>query len=266
MTGDSPAASSLLCDMRGHTAVLTLNRPAVLNALSHELRGALIEHLRKLDADPEVRVVILSGTGRAFTAGLDLDEIAQSGGTVQDAVAEQDIAAAIAAFSKPLIGAINGLAITGGLEIALACDILIAAESARFADTHVRVGILPGWGLSQRLSRAVGIYRAKELSLSGRFFSAREAEQWGLVNRVVADDALLDAALALAEEISENEPQYVSALKFLIDEGHSIATGEALRFEAQAAQRGNAEVTAADILERAETARIRSRQSARRQR
>lgn len=260
---DSPSAETpLLCDIHGDCAVLTLNRPAVLNALSHALRGALIERLQALAGDSQIRAVILTGAGRAFTAGLDLDEIARSGTTVQDAVADQDIGAAIAGFPKPLIGAINGLAITGGLEIALACDMLVATESARFADTHVRVGILPGWGLSQRLSRAVGIARAKELSLSGRFFSAVEAERWGLVNRVVADGELLGAALAMAREITENEPASVAALKALIDTGYAMAAGDAVQYEAQQARRENAGVTAQDVLNRAEAARVRSRISA----
>ncbi|HYC56632.1 MAG TPA: enoyl-CoA hydratase-related protein [Candidatus Binatia bacterium] len=113
----------------------------------------------------------------------------------------------------PVIGAINGFAITGGFELALACDVLIASTQARFADTHARVGLVPGWGLSQRLSRAVGIYRAKEISLTGNYVSAEQAEHWGLVNRVVASQDLLPACRALAEDMLSCVPATLRAYK-----------------------------------------------------
>ena len=153
----------LLVERRGKVALLTFNRPDKLNALSGALRRAFIVALAELAAEPAVHVVVLTGAGRAFTAGLDLGEIAASGKSVEENVASENMVDAIAAFPKPIIGAINGLAVTGGFEIALALDILLVAEDASFTDSHVRVGITPGWGLSQRLARAVGLSRANEL-------------------------------------------------------------------------------------------------------
>jgi enoyl-CoA hydratase len=144
---------------------------------------------------------------------------------------------------KPVIGAINGVAITGGFEVALACDILIASDRARFADTHARVGILPGWGLSQKLSRLIGIYRAKELSLSGNFLDARTAEAWGLVNRVVAPEDLLPAALKLAAEIASVPGDSVNVYKRLIDEGFAMTFGDSLKHETATTKSLNAAVT-----------------------
>ena len=148
-------------------AVVTLNRPEAMNALSRGLRAQLAQVMRELDEDERVRVVILTGAGeRAFTAGLDLKELGTDTANLGAANAEDSLANPVKAVEqcrKPVIGAINGVAITGGFELALACDILIAADTARFADTHARVGIMPGWGLSQKLSRTIGISRANEL-------------------------------------------------------------------------------------------------------
>src|SRR5207253_4228819 len=142
----------------------------------------------------------LTGAGRAFTAGLDLKELGSDPngmGAANATGASENPVLAILECPKPIIGAINGVAITGGFEVALACDVLIASTNARFADTHARVGIMPGWGLSQKLSRIIGVYRAKELSLSGNFLDARTAYDWGLVNRVVEPEELIPAAMKL---------------------------------------------------------------------
>ncbi|HEX4846857.1 MAG TPA: enoyl-CoA hydratase, partial [Novosphingobium sp.] len=172
----------------GPVAVVTLNRPEAMNALSRGLRAQLAQVMVELDAEERIRAVVLTGAGtRAFTAGLDLKELgsgAASLGAATDQEATSNPVKAIETCRKPVIGAINGVAITGGFELALACDILIASENARFADTHARVGIMPGWGLSQKLSRMIGISRAKELSLTGNFIDAQTACAWGLVNRV----------------------------------------------------------------------------------
>ena len=189
----------LLVDVADGVATVTLNRPAAMNALSRALRAAIVTTFRRLADDAAVEVLILTGAGRAFCAGLDLKELGGESGAADDtesAVAGADVVAAVQTCGKPVIGAINGFAITGGFELALACDVLIAAHGARFADTHARVGILPGWGLSQKLSRTIGIYRAKELSLTGNYLSAEQAESWGLVNRVVAPEALLPTCRA----------------------------------------------------------------------
>ena len=232
-------------------AVVTLNRPEAMNALSRGLRAQLAQVMRELDEDERVRVVILTGAGeRAFTAGLDLKELGADTSNLGAANAEDALANPVKAVEqcrKPVIGAINGVAITGGFELALACDILIAADTARFADTHARVGIMPGWGLSQKLSRTVGISRAKELSLSGNFLDARTACEWGLVNRVVPAKQLLEAAKKLAADIAGVDPAMVQAYKALIDEGYAQNFAEALATEHRVSSAANRHVSAEDV-------------------
>jgi enoyl-CoA hydratase len=237
----------LLVEIADGYALMTLNRPKALNALSSELRRKFIHTLAELDQNQEVRAAILTGAGRAFCAGIDLKEIGSSDKSVNANVHDENVVAAMAAFSKPLIGAINGVAVTGGFEISLACDILLAAESAQFADTHVRVGINPGWGLSQHLSRAVGIFRAKELSLTGNFLSARQACDWGLVNHVVPDDQLLIRARGLAADIVANDPTHVVRMKAVINEGFAMTLTQALHMEAERAGALNIGVSAQSV-------------------
>ena len=228
--------------IEAHCATVVLNRPEALNALSRAVRLAIIETLTRLDADPSVRVVIMTGAGRAFTAGLDLKELAASGQNVSANVDTENVVAAIERFSKPLIAAVNGVCVTGGLEIILACDIVIASDAARFADTHVKIGVTPGWGLSQRLSRLIGVHRAKELSLSARFFSAQEADAWGVVNCVVPAESLMPRAIELAKSIAQWPPENIKAMKSIIDQGHAMPLGAALTMEASTASRNNAAV------------------------
>lgn len=230
-------------------SVLTLNRPEAMNALSLDLRAALAEALRAAEADADVRVVVLTGAGRrAFCAGLDLKEfrgeVRPIGGAVPTGA---DPVQALAAVTKPVIAAVNGVAITGGFELVLACDVIIASENARFADTHARVGVAPGWGLSQRLSRAVGVYRAKELSLSGNFLDASTAMAWGLVNRVVEADALLPTALALARDMASAPTDMIGFYKALIDDGFDLPFGEAMALEQTRSGAWNRSVTSASV-------------------
>lgn len=247
-------------------AVLTLNRPGAMNALSSGLRRALAETVDQLEADPAVRVLILTGAGRAFTAGLDLKELGVSGlsttrsgaGAMQDAVQVGDPVRSLARFSGPVIGAINGPAITGGFELALACDVLLASPQARFADTHARVGVMPGWGLSQKLSRVIGIYRAKELSLTGNFLSAEQALAWGLVNRVVPADELLPQARALARDMLSVIPSMLVSYKRVINDGYAASFGEGMRIERERADAANGGVRAEDIEQRREAVRARA--------
>lgn len=241
----------------GGYAVLTLNRPEAMNALSRELRSALARTVRELEADPEIRVLILTGAGdRAFTAGLDLKELG-GGASISDAVEVEDPVKSIEQFSGPVIGAINGVAITGGFELALACDVLVAADTARFADTHARVGIVPGWGLSQKLSRAIGLYRAKELSLTGNFLPAAQAADWGLVNRVVPAAELLPTARQLAEDMLSVVPEMLVGYKKLIDEGFAATFGDGLKLEAARSIAANRGVTPETIEQRREAVRAR---------
>jgi enoyl-CoA hydratase len=231
----------------GGYAIVTLNRLEAMNALSAALRTELAQTVRALEADPAIRVLILTGAGtRAFTAGLDLKELGSGAAAVGDAVDSEDPVTALGQFSGPIIGAINGVAITGGFELALACDVLIASENARFADTHARVGIMPGWGLSQKLSRAIGISRAKELSLTGNFIDARTAEAWGLVNRVVPAEELLPTCRKLAEDMLSVDPAMLKSYLKLIDDGFAASLGEGLAIEQQRA-RANATVSAEDV-------------------
>jgi enoyl-CoA hydratase len=228
-------------------AVVTLNRPGAMNALSTAMRAALYHAMVAIDADDEIRCVVLTGAGaRAFTAGLDLKELGahpRALGSANATGADENPVRAIELCRKPVIGAINGVAITGGFEVALACDILIASEHARFADTHARVGVMPGWGLSQKLSRMIGISRAKELSLSGNFLDAATAERWGLVNRVVPADALMPAALRLAADIASADPAFIAGYKRLIDDGFALGFGAAMALEHERSSAANRTVT-----------------------
>ncbi|HAF68647.1 MAG TPA: enoyl-CoA hydratase [Acidimicrobiaceae bacterium] len=190
---------------------VTLNRPEARNALSSELLSALPEALRSLDEDPEVDVLVLTGADPAFCAGLDLKELGGSGENINP---NRPLKARgpFPSYSKPLIGAINGVAVTGGLELALACDFLIASDRAAFADTHARVGVMPGWGLSVLLPQAIGLRRAREMSLTGNYIDAQTAAAWGLVNRVVPHELLLETVRSLASDISSNDQEGVQQI------------------------------------------------------
>lgn len=232
-------------------AIVTLNRPEAMNALSRALRAELAAAMRAVDADDAVRCVILTGAGeRAFTAGLDLKELGTDTsnlGAANATSAEENPVKAIEQCRKPVIGAINGVAITGGFEVAIACDILIASTNARFADTHARVGILPGWGLSQKLSRMIGISRAKQLSFSGNFLDAETACAWGLVNSVVPADELMTHAKALARDIASVDSGMVATYKKLIDEGYAMSFGDAMAHEHAYSSAANARVSAEEV-------------------
>jgi enoyl-CoA hydratase len=241
-------------DFHGAVAVVTLNRPEAMNALSTALRVELAQVMHRLDGNDAVRAVVLTGAGqRAFTAGLDLKELGADTshlGAANAEDAERNPVKAVEQCRKPVIGAINGVAITGGFELALACDVLVASDNARFADTHARVGIMPGWGLSQKLSRIVGIARAKELSLTGNFIGAEQALAWGLVNRVVAAQDLVSTAIALAQDMASIDPRMVMAYKNLIDKGYALAFGDGLALEAQLSSEMNGKVDAGAVEER----------------
>jgi enoyl-CoA hydratase len=229
--------SMLLVEKTSAVALVTLNRPEAMNAMSAGLRAALWQTLQELDADPEVHAIVLTGAGdRAFTAGLDLKELGGNPDGMKAANSQDPAvnpANAVLACRKPVIGAINGVCIAGGFELALGCDVLICSTTARFADTHIRVGITPGWGMSQRLARIIGPMRAKELSLTGNFLDAKTACEWGLVNRVVAPEELLPQARKLAEDMASTQVELLVETKALIDDGLSttLAAGLALEHE-----------------------------------
>lgn len=243
-------------------AVLTLNRPQAMNALSAALRNDLSQAVDDLEADGSVRVLILTGAGeKAFSAGLDLKEMgAQEGGGPALAIASDDPVVALGKFSGPIIGAINGVAITGGFELALACDVLIGTSNTRFADTHARVGILPGWGLSQKLTRLLGPSRAKEVSLTGNFISADDALAWGLINHIVPADELLDKARRLAKDMLSCVPQTLTAYKALMDDGYAASFGDGLKLEDERGRAANRQVGAGDVEARREAIRQRGQE------
>jgi enoyl-CoA hydratase len=226
-------ASPLLIDKSHGIVTLTLNRPASLNALSRELVANLTTAFEELANDRDTRVVILTGEGRAFSSGVDLKELGTFGVSAgeKEPAADVDAIRAMARVPQPIIGAINGFAVTGGFELALGCDLLIASSEARFADTHARVGILPGWGLSQRLSRAIGIYRAKEVSLTGNYIDAVRAYDWGLVSRVVEPSELMSTCVALANDMLSCDPELLVRYKRVIDDGFSVPFGKAMELE-----------------------------------
>ncbi|MDO8703795.1 MAG: enoyl-CoA hydratase [Sulfuricaulis sp.] len=241
-------------------AIVTLNRPLAMNALSARLCQELTQTFRQLAADPTVRVLILTGAGRAFCAGLDLKELGRSTNALLSNVGSgDDPIQSLAAFKGPIIGAINGTAITGGFELALACDVLIASTQARFADTHARVGVMPGWGLSQKLSRSVGLARAKEISLSGNFVSAERALAIGLVNRLVEPDELMAQATQLALDMLSAVPEMLVAYKTLMDTGFAMSLADGLELEHRQSQAWNQALNSGEIEQRRTDVRQRGR-------
>lgn len=220
-------------EVRDAIAHITMNRPEARNALSAQSMRELTESFERAGADPEVRVVILTGAGKAFCAGVDLKEPAVPSSEIVVPGERPAAWRAMEACHRPIIGAINGAAITGGFELALACDVLVASTNARFADTHARVGVIPGAGLSQRLARAIGIYRAKYLSLTGNFLSAEQAYDWGLVSHLVPPEQLEETALAVARDMLSVQPHMLEPYKALIDEGFAQAFGPAMALESR---------------------------------
>jgi enoyl-CoA hydratase len=256
-------SSILLIERDEHVGRVTLNRPEQMNALSAELRYAIGDAFRELERDERIRVVVLTGAGRAFCAGMDLKELSAGPGdaTGHDtgAAGQTEMAQGIEAFGGPIIAAVNGHAITGGFELALACDVILASTKAKFADTHARVGMLPGWGLSQKLPRLIGISRAKEISFSGNPIDASTAYEWGLVNRVVAPDELLPACFALARDMAACVPHVLRGYKRLIDDGVGMPLPAALEHERKVAIESAKATTAATIASRRDDVHDRGR-------
>lgn len=222
----------VLVEQSDGVATVTLNRPQARNALSSELLRALPEAMAQCEADDAVSAVVLTGADPAFCAGLDLKELGSTGTNVSGS-GIGTTGGWWPPMQKPVIGAVNGPAITGGLEVALACDFLVASDRAVFGDTHARVGFIPGGGLSVRLPQAVGVRKAIEMSLTGRFLAPDEALAWGLVNHVVAHDELLPFARSLAADIAGADP---AAARAVLDEYKATTATtaeEGLRIEAE---------------------------------
>ena len=230
----------LLIDTRDRIRTLTLNRPSSRNALSSALRTQFYQALRDAQAADGVDVVIVTGADPVFCAGLDLKELG-------DTTDLPDISPKWPPMTKPVIGAINGAAVTGGLEIALYCDILVASEQARFADTHARVGLLPTWGLSVRLPQKVGVGMARRMSMTGDYLSAEDALRTGLVTQVVAHHQLLDTARQIAASIVGNNQKAVRALLASYHRIDDTQTSGPLWLEADAAKEWMKSATGDDI-------------------
>lgn len=220
----------VLFTVENKIAVITLNRPERRNAINQALLIGLYDCLERIARDDAIRVAIITGNGKSFCSGLDLDILLKE--NLFDPRGDgSDLPDLFQACTKPVIGAINGHAITGGFEIALNCDFLIASEAASFADTHARVGIHPGWGMTQLLQQAVGRRRARQMSFTCRFITAQTACEWGLVNEVVPPERLMPRAMEIAGDISESSPEMLKTVRDLIHYRDAATLAEAYAHE-----------------------------------
>lgn len=227
MTLMTDSTSVVLLEINERIATITLNRPAARNALSFEVLKLLPQLMKQANASEDVDVIILTGSDPAFCAGLDLKELGSTGanlgsGSGADGRPNSDgVRGPFPLLDKPLIGAVNGVAITGGFELALNCDFLVASENAKFGDTHARVGVMPGWGLTVLLPQAIGLRRAREMSFTGNFMLADEALTRGLVNHVVPHADLMPFSRQLAKDISGNDQLGVRQIRRTYGEIHA---------------------------------------------
>ena len=225
------ADSDVLYEVSERIATITINRPEARNALTSEMLARIPQLMLDAEANDDVDVIILPGTDPAFTAGLDLKELGTdgsnlSGGSGADGSRNRyGVRGPFPTLTKPLIGAINGVAVTGGLEYALNCDFLVASEQAKFGDTHSRVGVMPGWGLTVLLPQAIGIRRAREMSFTGNFMLADEALAFGLVNHVVPHAELIPFTRQLATDIIGNDQPGVRQIRRTYNEIHREDAG-----------------------------------------
>lgn len=207
------AFQNIVVSTEDGVGLITLNRPQVLNALNQATMDELVDVLEGFERDEGVRCVILTGAGRAFAAGADINEFKGASSVEMLSRYRFQQWERIRKISKPIIAAVNGFCLGGGCELSMLCDIILAAEGARFGQPEINLGLMPGAGGTQRLPRAVGKHRAMELVLTGRQISAQQAYEWGLVNRVVPAEMLMDEAKKLAEEIAEKAPVAVRLAK-----------------------------------------------------
>jgi enoyl-CoA hydratase len=222
---------TLLFEIKDKIAILTFNRPEVRNCFNQDLLIKLYNAIEEIDQNKDIKAAIITGNGKSFCTGIDLKALSNGENIVDPRGDGKDYFQVRMNCKTPLIGAVNGHAMTGGFEIALLCDFLIASTNASFADTHVKVGIHPGWGMSQLLQRAVGIRMAKYMSLTGEFINADQAYHFGLVNEIVQPDNLLDRAMEIASKVAANNQNMVNTVKNLIDEGASKTLSEGFDME-----------------------------------
>jgi enoyl-CoA hydratase/carnithine racemase len=219
--------TTIIVDRSDAVATITLNRPNALNAINGQMLDELERAFAELDDDADVRVIVVTGAGRAFSAGRDAKEIGAASHRSAAELWEQ-----IEELRKPVIAAVNGLCYTGALSMLLCFDLVVAGDAATFADTHAKFGMLHGGGTTQRLRNAIGAVRAKELLFTCEPIDAHEAHRLGLVNRVVAEDQLLDTASRLADSISRNDPNAIAKTKMSMN--HGTKWGTAVGFEMEA--------------------------------
>jgi enoyl-CoA hydratase len=225
------AFENIIIEKDGVIAVITLNRPQQLNALSYDLIKDLSLAMQELDRDDQIRVIIVTGGEKVFAAGADIREMAERGPfdeRLHERLAYRD---RINKISKPVIAAVSGFALGGGCELAMSCDIIVAAENARFGQPEVNIGIIPGSGGTQRLTHLVGKHRAMEMVLTGEFMSAADAERFGLVNRVVPPELLMEEAKAIANKIAAKPALAVQAAKEAVLKSANLSLDEGLEFE-----------------------------------
>ncbi len=222
----------VLLEIRGPVGLITLNRPEALNALSTELMDALTAALRQCESNADIGCIVLTGKGRAFAAGADIKEMANK--SYADAYAEDFITRnweETTRCRKPIIAAVNGLALGGGCELAMMCDFILCADTARFGQPEVKVGVMPGAGGTQRLSRSIGKSKAMEMCLTGRMMLADEAERCGLVSRIVPVDELIDEAIRVATKIAELSRPMIMMTKEALNRSFEVPLAEGVRFE-----------------------------------
>ena len=223
--------TSILTETRGRVGLITLNRPQAMNALDAQLLTELLDALAAYDADPAIGAMVVSGSERVFAAGADIKFMAEASSAEMRANGFVELFGGLRKVKKPVIAAVSGFALGGGCELALACDMIVASETARFGQPEVTIGVIPGAGGTQRLARAVGKAVAMEMVLNNRMLSASEALQFGLVNRVVPAERFLDAALALAVEIASRAPLAVAAAKEALNNAFELPLSAALTEE-----------------------------------
>ncbi len=223
--------SSLLTSTHDGYALLRFNRPEVLNALNIAVMEELVARLEQFDLDPSIRCIVLTGDEKAFAAGADITEMAGASAMemlLRDQFARWD---RIRKIKTPIIAAVSGYALGGGCELAMTCDIIVASETAKFGQPEINIGVIPGAGGTQRLTRAVGKAKAMEMVLTGRMISADEALRWGLVNRVVPVESYLDEARSLAVEIAKKPPVAARLAKEAILKAFDTTIEGGLEFE-----------------------------------
>ena len=223
--------NSILVEIRGKVGLVTLNRPSAMNALNAELLSELVEAVRDFDSDPTIGSILITGNPRVFAAGADIKAMANATAMEMLSGSFVELFAGLRQVRKPVIAAVAGYALGGGCELAMTCDMIVAAENARFGQPEVTIGVIPGAGGTQRLTRAVGKAIAMEMVLNNRSLSAEEALKFGLVNRVVPVERYLEEALALAAELAERAPLAARLGKEAVNKAYELSLSEGLEAE-----------------------------------